>query len=78
MFYPEVVEIHNRKTMKNLGPLSWLYINAKDGLYRVLGVINTAKQGEKPLTDLSHGKTDAIILSIKPGLLAVLQPIPEE
>lgn len=78
MFYPEFVEVHGRKTAKNLGPLSWLYINAKDGLYRVLGVVNTAKHGEAELTKLSQGKPLATILSVKPGVLAVIEPLPEE
>lgn len=80
MFNPEIIEIRSRKTGRGVGILSGVYINAPMGMYKVLGIVDRtemkldARGFEEQLTALSRGRLYARILSIKPGLVAVIEP----
>jgi hypothetical protein len=71
MHLPEVVEIKRRRTMKGAGALSGVHVNAPNGEYQVLGV----GKSEAELVAISKGRLYARILSIRPGLHAVIEPL---
>lgn len=71
MNLPDMVEIRKRRTMKGAGMLAGIHVNAPSGEYQVLGLGST----EEELVRLSKGRLYARILSIRPGLHAVIEPL---
>lgn len=75
MFIPAQITLRNRKVEKGVGIFSGVFCNAPNGQYEVLGVVDTALDGFDPLLLFSKGRLFSRILSIRAGLLAVIEPL---
>lgn len=73
MVYPEEIMIKNRKIQHGYGVLSGIYLNAPAGGYNILGIA-TGKEEFEFLPKWSKGRPFARILTITPGVLAVIEP----
>ena len=75
MFIPTTIQVRNRKVSYGSASLSGTYINAPNGNYKVLEVVDLLVDGFDPLTVASKGLACARILTIKPGVLGVIEPM---